>query len=73
MTACPNIVGGKEVRAYYFGRGHTDGDAVIYFPADRVLHTGDLMAGKTPLIDYTGGGSIKEWTKKARWRAEAGF
>ena len=25
-------LGGKEVRAYFFGRGHTNGDAVIYFP-----------------------------------------
>jgi cyclase len=56
-------LGGKEVRAYYFGRGHTNGDAVIYFPAIRVLHTGDLMAGTSPLIDYNGGGSLVEWTK----------
>ena len=26
------FLGGKEVRAHYFGRGHTNGDAVIYFP-----------------------------------------
>ena len=51
------------MRAYCFGRSHTNGDAVIYFPADRVLHTVDLIAGKTPLIDYTCGGSIKECTK----------
>lgn len=56
-------LGGKQVRAYYFGRGHTNGDAVIYFPAIRVLHTGDLMAGTSPLIDYNGGGSVVEWTK----------
>src|ERR1700689_359281 len=56
-------LGGKEVRAIYMGRGHTNGDAVIYFPALRVLHTGDLMAGTSPLIDYTGGGSVVEWTK----------
>jgi cyclase len=56
-------LGGKEVHAYYFGRGHTNGDAVIYFPALRVLHTGDLMAGASPLIDYAGGGSVVEWTK----------
>jgi glyoxylase-like metal-dependent hydrolase (beta-lactamase superfamily II) len=35
-------LGGKEVDAYYNGRGHTNGDVVIYFPALRVLHTGDL-------------------------------
>ncbi len=55
------FLGGKEVRAKYFGRGHTNGDAVIYFPALHVVHTGDLMAGNTPLIDYPGGGSLKEW------------
>jgi cyclase len=57
------FLGGKEVRARYFGRGHTNGDAVIYFPALRTIHTGDLMAGTTPLIDYPGGGSVVEWTK----------
>ena len=57
------FIGGKEVRARYFGRGHTNGDAIIYFPADRTIHTGDLMAGTSPLIDYNGGGSIVEWTK----------
>ena len=57
------FLGGKEVRAQYFGRGHTNGDAIIYFPALGTIHTGDLMAGNTPLIDYTGGGSVVEWTK----------
>jgi cyclase len=60
---CSVFLGGKEVRAEFFGRGHTNGDAVIYFPALRTIHTGDLMAGTTPLIDYTGGGSLKDWTK----------
>jgi glyoxylase-like metal-dependent hydrolase (beta-lactamase superfamily II) len=57
------FLGGKEVRAKYVGRGHTNGDAVVYFPQDRTLHTGDLMAGTSPLIDYNGGGSLVEWTK----------
>jgi glyoxylase-like metal-dependent hydrolase (beta-lactamase superfamily II) len=57
------FLGGKEVRARYFGRGHTNGDAVVYFPALRTIHTGDLMAGATPLFDYPGGGSIVEFTK----------
>jgi len=60
---CSVYLGGKEVRARYFGRGHTNGDAVIYFPALRTVHTGDLMAGNTPLIDYTGGGSLKSWAQ----------
>ncbi len=57
------FLGGKEVRARYFGRGHTNGDIIVYFPAQRVIHTGDLMAGVTPLIDYPGGGSLGEWIK----------
>ena len=57
------FLGGKEVRAKYFGRGHTNGDAFVYFPALKVLHTGDMMTSGTPLIDYPGGGSIVEWTK----------
>lgn len=60
---CSVFLGGKEVQAIYLGRGHTNGDAVIYFPALRTLHTGDLMAGNTPLIDYPGGGSVVEWTR----------
>ena len=56
-------LGGKEVRAKDYGRGHTNGDAIIYFPLLRTIHTGDLMAGATPLIDYPGGGSVVEWTK----------
>jgi len=57
------FLGGKEVRAHYYGRGHTNGDAVMYFPAERVVHTGDLMAGTSPLIDYPGGGSLVDWPK----------
>ena len=57
------FLGGREVRAHYFGRGHTNGDAVIYFPELRTIHTGDLMAGTSPLIDYPGGGSLADWGK----------
>ena len=60
---CSVFLGGKEARARHYGRGHTNGDAIIYFPALRTIHTGDLMAGTTPLIDYTGGGSVVEWIK----------
>jgi glyoxylase-like metal-dependent hydrolase (beta-lactamase superfamily II) len=56
------VLGGKEVIAKYVGRGHTNGDAVIYFPSERVLHTGDLfVAGGAPFCDTNNGGSIKEW------------
>lgn len=57
------FLGGQEVRAKYVGRGHTNGDAVVYFPGLKVLHTGDLMAGVGPLIDYPGGGSLANWAQ----------
>ena len=57
------FLGGKEVRARYYGRGHTNGDAFVYFPALKVLHTGDMFTSASPLIDYPGGGSLLEWPK----------
>ena len=50
--------------AHHLGRGHTNGDAVILFPSERVLHTGDLFVnGSAPFIDYSAKGSIVEWDK----------
>ena len=58
------FLGGKEVMAAHIGRGHTNGDSVIYFPSERVLHTGDLFVnGGAPFIDYSAGGTIVEWDK----------
>jgi glyoxylase-like metal-dependent hydrolase (beta-lactamase superfamily II) len=57
------FLGGKEVRAKYYGRGHTNGDAFVYFPALKVIHTGDMFTSGSPLIDYPGGGSLLEWPK----------
>jgi cyclase len=58
-------LGGKEARAHYYGRGHTGGDAVMEFPAEKVIHTGDLFLTfpPQPFIDYAQGGSALEWTK----------
>jgi glyoxylase-like metal-dependent hydrolase (beta-lactamase superfamily II) len=55
------FLGDTEVRAHYVGRGHTDGDAVIYFPDLRTIHTGDLIVGGTLFIDYGNGGTSIEW------------
>src|SRR5690348_11434747 len=58
------FIGGKEVSARHLGRGHTNGDSVVYFPAERVLHTGDLFInGGAPFIDYSAKGSLVEWDK----------
>jgi glyoxylase-like metal-dependent hydrolase (beta-lactamase superfamily II) len=50
---------GKDtIDLYYFGKGHTNGDTFIVFPALRVLHTGDMWAWKDgPFCDRTNGGT----------------
>ena len=63
------FLGDAEVQAHHFGRGHTNGDAVIYFPDLRAIHTGDLfiygtrLDGTTlaPFWDFGNGGSAAEW------------
>jgi len=54
-----SVLDGKDrIDLYYFGAGHTDGDAIVVFPALRAAHFGDLFAGKyPPTIDTSGGGS----------------
>jgi len=50
--------GKEQINLYYFGAGHTNGDAMVYFPSLRVLQTGDLFARKdAPRIDPANGGS----------------
>jgi cyclase len=70
-------LGRSEVRALYFGRGHTNGDAIVYFPALGVIHTGDLFLGRPArpaggtarpagvniYVDYAQGGSFIEWSR----------
>lgn len=50
--------GPDEIELYYFGRGHTNGDAWVFFPALKVLHAADVFSGKNlPLLDANNGGS----------------
>jgi cyclase len=50
--------GPDEIDLYYFGRGHTNGDAWVVFPALRLMHAGDIFSGKNlPLLDANNGGS----------------
>jgi cyclase len=61
-------LGGKDVEAHYFGRGHTSGDIIVYFPELKAIHTGDLFisgsrAGVPIYVDAVQGGSLLEWTR----------
>jgi len=54
--------GKDRIDLYCFGRGHTDGDALVVFKSLGVMHSGDLFAWKqTPIVDTKGGGSVVEY------------
>src|SRR2546425_10801420 len=36
------LKGNEKIDLYYFGRGHTGGDALVVFPALKTMHSGDL-------------------------------
>ena len=51
---------GEDIRALHFPGGHTDGDAVIFFPKNNVVHMGDdFVRYGFPFIDVTSGGSVQ--------------
>jgi glyoxylase-like metal-dependent hydrolase (beta-lactamase superfamily II) len=59
------LKGNDRIDLYYFGRGHTNGDTFVVFPALRVMHGGDMFAftNGLPFIDMTSGGSGLEFPK----------
>jgi len=36
-------VGGKEIQILYLGRGHTDGDSIVFVPQDRIAYLSELF------------------------------
>jgi glyoxylase-like metal-dependent hydrolase (beta-lactamase superfamily II) len=55
-------IGDKTIRSFHPGRGHTDGDQVVLFVEDRVIHLGDLLSVRRyPNVDLEAGGSLREW------------
>ncbi|MBO0859959.1 MAG: MBL fold metallo-hydrolase [Chloracidobacterium sp.] len=58
------LAGADKIDLYYFGRGHTNGDTFVVFPALKVMHAGDLFAGKSaPIMDTNNGGGGVEYPK----------
>lgn len=52
-------LGDQEVYVFHLGPGHTDGDSLVYFRNEKVLHMGDLLfQGSYPFIDTEAGGSV---------------
>jgi cyclase len=52
----------ENIKAFYYGPAHTDGDSVIFFPHANIAHVGDLVFNrKWAFIDRSAGASIKNW------------
>src|SRR5207302_10847159 len=50
---------GEDIRAIHFPHGHTDGDAVIFFPKANVVHMGDdFVTYGFPFVDTRNGGTV---------------
>jgi glyoxylase-like metal-dependent hydrolase (beta-lactamase superfamily II) len=55
---------GEDVRALHYPSGHTDGDAIIFFPKANVVHMGDdYVRYGFPFIDVQVGGSVEGMIK----------
>lgn len=50
---------GDTIRAFHAPHAHTDGDTIVHFVEDDVLHAGDILFnGMYPYLDVWAGGSV---------------
>lgn len=50
--------GQREIQLLFLGRGHTQGDTVVFLPKERIVCTGDLMESR---LAYMGDALFDEW------------
>jgi glyoxylase-like metal-dependent hydrolase (beta-lactamase superfamily II) len=50
--------GQREIQLLFLGRGHTQGDTVVFLPKERIVCTGDLMESR---LAYMGDAMFDEW------------
>ena len=63
--------GGEEIRLVHIPAAHTDGDAIVWFPAANILHTGDLLEREAPpFIDWWTGGRLEGMLAGVDWVLE---
>ncbi len=50
----------QEIRVHHYANAHTDGDSVVFFPAAKAVHMGDIFVRYGfPFIDINGGGNVR--------------
>jgi glyoxylase-like metal-dependent hydrolase (beta-lactamase superfamily II) len=54
--------GKEKICLYYYGAGHTNGDAMIHFQHANIVHMGDLVFNRRhPFVDRGAGANMKSW------------
>ena len=52
----------ENISLYYYGAGHTNGDSLVHFEHNDVVHMGDLVFNRRhPFVDRSAGASMKSW------------
>jgi glyoxylase-like metal-dependent hydrolase (beta-lactamase superfamily II) len=53
-------VGRERIVVFHLPNAHTDGDALVWLPAENIIHVGDIFEnGAPPFIDWWAGGSLR--------------
>lgn len=54
---------GDRLEIQHFPRGHTDGDSVVFFTGENVVHMGDhFFKDRFPFVDLGSGGNVLSYT-----------
>ena len=69
------VMGKEKIEIIYPGNAHTNGNALIYLPARKVMIMGDMLFhGYIPYIDWQAGSDTKKWIawmeKLSQWDIE---
>jgi len=56
-----------DIEVQHYPSGHTDGDSVVYFSQQNVVHMGDLFFNDAfPFVDLSSGGSLEGYIENVR-------
>lgn len=61
------FINDEKIGVFHIDNAHTDGDALLYFTKNNVLHTGDTyFKGRYPYIDLNSGGSVTSYIEAVK-------
>ena len=54
---------GDQLEVQHYPRGHTDGDSIVFFIEENVVHMGDhYFKDRFPFVDIGSGGNVRQYT-----------